>query len=260
MKTRIFASLLLVPFFICVLLGGYALKIIVVIISAIGYNEFCNAMESSGFKASRTIGYGALTVLVLIDNMFSFNPEYILYWVVFLLFASLLYGFDIENRKLEDIFGTFFGSIYVFLLFYFLILIGCSDNSIYIWTVFLTAFGTDIMAYFVGYAIGKHKLCPNLSPKKTIEGAIGGVAGSVVFNLIFSLIVLEEFPLWLILFSVIGSVVSQFGDLSASLIKRKLGIKDYGNLIPGHGGILDRFDSVLFVAPVLYIFINLFLR
>lgn len=258
MKTRIFASALLIPFFVCVFFGGYALKLIVVVIAAIGYNEFCNAMESGGFKPSRAIGYVAFTLLVIIDNKFSFSPEYVIYWIVLLLMASLVYGFDIDNRKLEDVLGTFFGSIYVFLLFYFLILIENSDNSIYIWTVFLTAFGTDIMAYFIGYAIGKHKLCPALSPKKTIEGAIGGIVGSVAFNLVFSLIVFKEFPLWLILFSIIGSVVSQLGDLSASLIKRKLGVKDYGKLIPGHGGILDRFDSVLFVAPILYIFLNLF--
>lgn len=258
MKTRIFASLILVPFFICVLLGGYPLKLMVVVISAIGYNEFINAMETKGYKPSRTIGYGALTVLVLIDNYFGANKEFIIYWVVLLLMASLVYGFNIEERKLEDSLGTFFGSIYVFLLFYFLILIDSSDKNIYIWTVFLTAFGTDIMAYFTGYAIGKHKLCPNLSPKKTIEGAIGGVIGSVIFNMVFSLIVLKEFPIALILFSIIGSVISQIGDLSASMMKRKLGVKDYGKLIPGHGGILDRFDSVLFVAPILYMFITLF--
>ncbi len=125
---------------------------------------------------------------------------------------------------------------------------------------FFASWMTDIFAYFAGSKLGKHKLCPKISPKKSIEGAIGGVVGAVILNLLL-LFVFKKFifdgesPLSYIgvgVLSAVLSVVSMFGDLSASTIKRNFGIKDFGNLLPGHGGIMDRFDSVLFVLPVLY--------
>ena len=115
------------------------------------------------------------------------------------------------------------------------------------------------MAYFTGYFLGKHKLCPKISPKKTIEGSIGGIIGSVVLSALFGYFFFERILIHCIIIGIIGGIVSQFGDLTASVFKRKMGIKDYGNLIPGHGGILDRFDSVLFTAPMVYYYIMLVL-
>ena len=133
------------------------------------------------------------------------------------------------------------------------------EYGMLVWLIFLTAFGTDIMAYFTGYFLGKHKLCPKISPKKTIEGSIGGVIGSVVLSALFGYFFFERILIHCIIIGIIGGIVSQFGDLTASVFKRKMGIKDYGNLIPGHGGILDRFDSVLFTAPMVYYYIMLVL-
>lgn len=116
----------------------------------------------------------------------------------------------------------------------------------------MTAFGTDIFAYLVGMAIGKHKLCPDISPKKTIEGAIGGVAGSLILCLLWGHFFMDLGLLNCILIGIIGSVTAQLGDLSASVLKRKIGIKDWSSLIPGHGGILDRVDSMLFTAPTVF--------
>ena len=118
----------------------------------------------------------------------------------------------------------------------------------------IAAFGADIMAYFTGMAIGKHKMAPNLSPKKTIEGAVGGLIGSALFSALFGYFVMPEIVVKCAIIGAIGGAVSMAGDLTASAFKRQMGIKDYGNLIPGHGGILDRFDSVLFVAPFVYYF------
>ena len=122
---------------------------------------------------------------------------------------------------------------------------------------FLTAWSCDTFAYFTGMAIGKHKLIEHISAKKTVEGAIGGILGCILSLVIYGLIIKFGFGLdphfpALLLIGLFGSVISQIGDLSMSLIKRENHIKDYGNIMPGHGGILDRFDSVLFVLPVVW--------
>ena len=129
------------------------------------------------------------------------------------------------------------------------------DTGILVWLVIFGAFGTDVMAYFAGVALGKHKLCPSISPKKTIEGSIGGILGSVIICGAFGAVFAKEYLIHCLILGLLCGVFSQFGDLTASIFKRKMGIKDYGNLIPGHGGILDRFDSVLFTAPLVYYYI-----
>ena len=116
------------------------------------------------------------------------------------------------------------------------------------------------MAYFVGRSLGKNKLCPKISPKKTIEGSIGGIIGSIIVCGLFGVIFARGLILHCFIIGALGGVVSQFGDLTASVFKRKMGIKDYGNLIPGHGGILDRFDSVLFNAPLVFYYIVFFIH
>ena len=129
-----------------------------------------------------------------------------------------------------------------------------------IWFCLASAVFTDTFAYFTGVKLGKHKLCPKISPQKTVEGAVGGVLGALVINLI-ALAVSNKWlfhhpipiPLWAMgVLSVALSVISMFGDLSASTIKRNFGIKDFGNIIPGHGGVMDRMDSISFVTPLVY--------
>ena len=127
---------------------------------------------------------------------------------------------------------------------------------------FIGAWLPDTMAYFAGSFFGKHKLIPKISPNKTVEGAIGGLLGSVVFYAVYGVILTKlgfsvSFLRMLIL-SLICGVMSQFGDLSASVIKRAYNKKDFGNLIPGHGGLLDRVDSLIFVTPIVYYFIKFF--
>lgn len=125
----------------------------------------------------------------------------------------------------------------------------------------VAAFASDAFALFAGMAFGKHKLAPELSPKKTVEGAVGGVVGAVCLCLLYGLILGKGFhvavcyPL-LALYGFLGSLVSQIGDLSFSYIKRQYGLKDFGNIFPGHGGVLDRFDSVIFCAPLIEILVS----
>ena len=128
--------------------------------------------------------------------------------------------------------------------------------------MFIGAFATDTFAYFTGVFFGKYKLCPEISPKKTIEGSVGGTVGCIALLMTYGLLLEKTFMVdvsytKLAVLGVIVSPVSQIGDLTASIIKRKFGIKDYGNLFPGHGGILDRLDSVIAVAPLVYIYLNI---
>jgi phosphatidate cytidylyltransferase len=122
--------------------------------------------------------------------------------------------------------------------------------------IFIGAWMTDTGAYFIGVFFGKHKLIPEVSPKKTVEGAFGGVLGCIVGYVIFGVILNIFFDVTvnyiaLILLAIVISVISQCGDLIASYVKRERGIKDYGSIFPGHGGMMDRFDSIIAVAPVI---------
>ena len=132
-----------------------------------------------------------------------------------------------------------------------------SINGIY-YLLLLINFSSvcDMGAYFIGVNFGSHKLCPEISPKKTVEGALGGILSSIIISFILTLIFGINKAYVLIPLTVLFCIIGMLGDLFASVIKRSVGLKDYGNLIPGHGGILDRFDSILLIAPVLYIFIE----
>lgn len=141
-----------------------------------------------------------------------------------------------------------------------------ADCRLLLWITVATALLTDVFAYFVGVKFGKHKMAPNLSPKKSVEGAVGGVVCVLLFMLL-SLLVFEKFlakqpffmPVWFYSLTVVFiSITSMFGDLMASLIKRYYGVKDYSNLIPGHGGIMDRFDSVLLASPTMFVLITIY--
>ncbi len=190
--------------------------------------------------------------------------------VVFIVAMVCVVVFDFENMEFVSIASTAAFSIYVLFGIYSILRLKTImpyntyryDASFMFVVCACIAWGGDIMAYFSGYLFGKHKMAPKLSPKKTIEGAIGGILGSVIITLIMAvmyskmnltgsnsaLYIANHYPA-LIIFSAIGSFMGIVGDLFASAVKRQHGIKDYGNIMPGHGGILDRFDSFLLVAP-----------
>ncbi len=253
MKTRVLSGLIMLPLLVIVYFGGPFLVIAAFIIGMIGIREFYSAFETVKIKGSYAVANISLLLLYGIDLFFRQFPELFMFWLAVVVIMGFLYMFNIEKRKLNDGFITIVGIVYVvFFSFHVVLIDQTGDYSILIWLVFITAFGTDIFAYFTGFLIGRHKLCPHISPKKTVEGAVGGVVGSVVLSGVFGYFVCNELFVYCIIIGIIGSIMSQLGDLSASIIKRKLKIKDYGNLIPGHGGILDRFDSVLFTAPTVY--------
>jgi len=158
-----------------------------------------------------------------------------------------------ESLTPIDVGINLFGGLYtIFFPFHVAFING---NNL-IWLIFITAFASDTFAYFTGKMIGRHKLSPNLSPNKTIEGAIGGILGSLLLTILFIRLNNLGNYIELSLLSIICSMMSIIGDLSASKVKRIVKIKDFGNIMPGHGGVLDRFDSILFTAPIVYYYIT----
>jgi len=194
---------------------------------------------------------------------YPFYPSLITAW--FLLMALLFFSYAIVKAgqvKFAQLMAGLFGSIAIGWSFSaFLRLEASGIHRAYLLLPFILSFACDTFAYFAGRAFGKHKLAPKVSPKKTIEGSIGGMAGNVACGLLFAFVMDRWFggsigygPMALL--ALLCGVVAQMGDLSFSLIKREYGIKDYGHLFLEHGGVLDRFDSVLFVTPVIEIILN----
>ena len=178
--------------------------------------------------------------------------------ILFLVLTMAVYVFAFPNFRAEQVMTVFFGLFYVaVMLSYIYQTRNLPDGGIVVWLIFLSSWGCDTCAYCVGVLIGKHKMAPKLSPKKSVEGGIGGVAGAALLGVLFALAMnhwggADVNPLHYAVICGAGGMISQVGDLAASAVKRNHDIKDYGTLIPGHGGILDRFDSVIFTAPVIY--------
>jgi phosphatidate cytidylyltransferase len=126
-----------------------------------------------------------------------------------------------------------------------------NDGLIYLLFALLVTWANDTMAYFIGSKFGKHKLCPNISPNKSVQGSLGGLAGGMICVIVIALIFKKPLLVMAIM-GFLAVVAGQLGDLIESVIKRNAGVKDSGNFLPGHGGVLDRFDSLLLVAPVVY--------
>ena len=175
------------------------------------------------------------------------------------LIMMCIFVFTYPKYQNKQIMTAFFGMVYVgVMLSYIYQTRVLPGGAFLVWLIFLCSWGCDTCAYCVGVLIGKHKMAPVLSPKKSIEGAVGGVLGAALLGAIYAAATgaynpnPAHTPLIYAIICGVGALVSMVGDLAASAIKRQENIKDYGTLIPGHGGILDRFDSVIFTAPVIY--------
>ncbi|OJG45156.1 phosphatidate cytidylyltransferase [Enterococcus hermanniensis] len=179
-------------------------------------------------------------------------------FMMFYLTVMIILGFSVVSKNTYTIDEAGFPvivSLYVGVGFQNLVTARASSLAILLFAFFIV-WSTDIGAYMIGRQIGKHKLWPEISPNKTIEGALGGIASAVVVAIIFFLVqpaVFHHNLVTIIIFTLIFSIVGQFGDLVESAIKRHYDVKDSGNILPGHGGILDRFDSMLFVFPMMHL-------
>ncbi len=255
MKTRIISGIIaFIILFTTIFIGGNILNTFILLISLLAINEFYEALKNIGYKINRTMSIlfaVSLYIIILYEKILYIQPLIYGYTLTILVLFVLKTDF-----KLIDVSLNILSTIYII---GFIFHISLLNGNILIWLIFITAWSTDTFAYFTGIYLGKRKLCPNLSPNKTIEGAIGGIIGSLLVTLVFIKLFNTDNILKLSFLSILCSIISQIGDLTASKIKRITGIKDYGNIIPGHGGILDRFDSILFTSPIVYYYIKFIL-
>ncbi len=258
MKTRILAALVMVPLLLIVLLlcPVWVAAVAVGLMAAIGS---CELLYRTGIV--KNIGLNAISaIMAFMVCAWSYHGSpYAPMLMGLLVFHIVIFGavmFSNLKMNTKDAFMCELGGVLLPFFLSALIRIELLEAGRYlIFIPFVMAFVSDTGAYFAGMLFGKHKLCPVISPKKTVEGLIGGVILAGLAMLLYGLILDKAFAmevnyLYLAVYGFVGAFGGAFGDLSLSAVKRQAGIKDYGNLIPGHGGILDRFDSVLITAPL----------
>ncbi len=259
-KTRLLSGIVLVvAALITMICGGYVLYATVLVLSLVGVFELYRVMKVQEQKQPVLAVVGYLGVIAYYLLLLLELESYTMIALIFILVAMMfVYVFAYPRYRSEQIMAAFFGVVYVaVMLSYIYQTRNLTDGAYLVWLIFICSWGCDTCAYCVGMLIGKHKMSPKLSPKKSVEGAIGGVLGAALIGAIYAAVVGEhlqaENPV--VSYAVIcavGALISMVGDLAASAIKRNHDIKDYGKLIPGHGGVLDRFDSVIFTAPMIY--------
>lgn len=282
MKQRVISALVITAVGVTVvIIGGIVLDIVLLLLAAVGLFEFYGAFSKKGHSPLKLFG---LIYIVLFAFMLHLNSDSIMELVIktksfgqinlftpIFLFSSMVLlavvVFRFEKYNIVDVAITVFGGFYVvMLLSYFDKLRYVSkDGGVYLFFIALGgAVMTDTFALFVGKAFGKKKLIPSVSPKKTVAGSVGGFLGSIIiisiagavfcFAGIYTELAIYHYP---IIGAIVG-VTAQIGDLVASSIKRYAGVKDFGKIIPGHGGILDRVDSYIFTIPVVYYYLLIF--
>lgn len=276
-RTRLISGIMLVIIALATIMtGGMVLALVLGAISLIAYRELTKACKvgnrEQGFCALEIAGF-VMTVLYYIalfvtvgsvdihEALSAVYPVVMVAIVLTLLVMLFIYVFTFPTYKAGQIMAVVFSFLYapVMLSFIYLIREGFAEGNFLVWFVFLCSWGSDTCAYAVGVLFGKHKMTPKLSPKKSVEGAIGGIVGAALLFVLYTHFVINHYtdaylPLALAaLLGAIGALVSMIGDLAASAIKRDHDIKDYGKLIPGHGGIMDRFDSVIIATPLIFI-------
>ena len=253
-KTRLLSGILLVIIALATIIsGGYVLFFTLLAVSLIGMRELYKAMKVQDEKANLLVyaGYAGAAiyyVAVLLDFE-RYGTLAIIFGLVLIMFV---YVFTYPEFEAKQVMPAMFGIVYVAVMLSFIYLTrALPGGKFHVWLIFLCSWGCDTCAYCVGVLFGKHKMAPVLSPKKSVEGAVGGVVGAILLGIIYAAATKGGMVEYAIICGV-GALISMVGDLAASAIKRNQGIKDYGKLIPGHGGILDRFDSVIFTAPIIY--------
>ncbi|MCR5278470.1 MAG: phosphatidate cytidylyltransferase [Lachnospiraceae bacterium] len=255
-----------------VISGGYFIGAFTLALSLIAYYEMAKALNILQKKPLMVLGFFSVTVYYLLLMFMQGNSGMWLVMTACLTVIGFLTVYVISFPKLNvtDIQGSLLAFIYAPVMLSFLPLTRYLPEGAYIvWMIYISSWGYDTCAYCVGTltgkTIGNHKLFPKLSPKKSLEGIIGGVIGAAIIAWLYGRFVVEphsglsEVSFILAGIAGVGALIAQVGDLAASAVKRDKDIKDYSNLIPGHGGVLDRFDSMIFTAPITYFLARIFL-
>lgn len=263
--TRILVAIFAIPLLLGVsYIGGIPFLIFILAIGLVSFYEFSIMLKNKQIFTSRIIGFISVALIILNAYFHLFSFE-----ILFLTMIPLLLFIELFRNKesaINNIAATLLGIFYMGFFastligireFYNDVPLSYSNGGYIIITIFITLWMTDSAAYFIGTAIGKHKLFPRVSPNKSWEGAIAGFVFAII-TLVDIKVFLFSFLSWtdVVAFSVIIGVFGQIGDLIESLLKRDAGVKDSSSLIPGHGGIFDRFDSLLFSAPLIFLYLK----
>ncbi len=253
MVKRILTSVLLLPLLLAVIyVRGFVLDMAVGLITLIALFELFRGFENIGVRPMLKLSW--LTVLMYYAGLYFELPSvYYLFVTSFFTLVLMLISLFSKAEHMNDVSVTAFGFLYVVIPFVHIALVSRLENLFLLVYVFILAWVSDTCAYFIGKFFGKKKLLPAISPNKTVAGSVAGVVGTAIVSVLFAYFFApKDFLIYAAPLGALGSVAGQVGDLVASKIKRYVKIKDYGKLIPGHGGILDRFDSIMLTAPIVY--------
>ncbi len=295
--TRLISGIILLVIVIgAIWLGDPVLTALMLVVSLVGYRELTKALGVSSGKKTATAdskslkssfflvlpGMTAVEIVGMAGTVLYYGAMYFLIrrtgkntamwlgsegsvWLlacIVLVFLAMLfvYVFAFPKYQVEQVAAGFFSFLYAPVMLSFIVQTRMMPQGIlFVWLIFISSWGCDTCAYAVGKLIGRKKIFPVLSPKKSLEGCIGGVLGAALLGFLYGRVMVMLFPTFNVIYAwlaalicAMGAVVSMVGDLAASAVKRNKGIKDYGKLIPGHGGIMDRFDSVIVTAPIVY--------
>jgi phosphatidate cytidylyltransferase len=261
MLTRSFIALVFVPLIVAaVYFGGVPFLCLVLLLAMISINEFYNLMARKEFHPAYWVG-NFFTAFFIIFAYYGLNRYWepaqsaILTGAALVTMIATLFLKQRPKEAIVDIAVTLLGMIYIGWFFsYFLFIRALTERGAYLLFLMVTIWALDVVAYFVGSKFGRHKLWPSVSPNKSVEGAIAGFIFCIIAAGIFGYYAGFDRMHSLILGGIIG-IVAQLSDLVESLIKRDVGVKDASQLLPGHGGILDRMDSFIFAAPVVYYYL-----
>jgi len=259
---RVLSGLILIPVVLGIVQYGSSLLFLFLVTVAvmIGWYEYCRLTDRIGIQINPAVG----GVMCLFLVYCFFHNDFYLVWLAACL-MSLFITWYVSRSALEDALNqvaySFLGIVYVSgLMSYFILLRGMEHGNHILFYLFMVIWSGDIAAYYVGKAIGKSPLAPKISPGKTLEGSGAGLVGSVAGGVAAKYLFFEALPLnHCLIIALLCGIMGQIGDLAESLFKRRAGVKDSGSLIPGHGGVLDRLDSLMFAGPAFYIYHALFL-
>lgn len=265
--TRLLSGIVLLGLsLLFVILGGIPLVAITMLLSVGAYYEMTKALgltKEKKFTALTVVGYLAI-IAFYVTMMFTDNMLWLVMCIVMAIILFLtVYVVTFPKFNSDDAMGAVFALMYAPVMLCFLPLTrGLEDGKYIVWMIYISSWGYDTCAYCVGMLFGKtignHKMFPKLSPKKSWEGTIGGIIGAALIAWLYGHFLMarvtdiQNVEFMLPVIAAAGAVIAQVGDLAASAVKRNKEIKDYSHLIPGHGGILDRFDSMIFTAPITY--------